>query len=117
MSSVKSLSKESLEQIRNPEHVKYVLGINIQLNESELNQNLLEEIVKKQLIFENFLDSLKKYLGDSFNTIVNVIKSPFDIAILIKNLVSNPRLLDTILNTYKSKIESYKQKFKETLIH
>ena len=112
------LTEVSLTQIKDPLHVRYVLGIKIPLNESVNLSNpvLLKEIVEKQLLFENFLDSLKKYLGDSYDKIVNVIKSPFDIAILIKNLVTNPKLLESILNTYKSKIEGYKKKFEETLL-
>ena len=112
------LTEVSLTQIKDPLHVRYVLGIKIPLNESVnlFNPVLLKEIVEKQLLFENFLDSLKKYLGDSYDKIVNVIKSPFDIAILIKNLITNPKLLESVLNTYKNKIDIEVQKFEKILL-
>lgn len=113
------LTEFSLIQIKDPSHVRYVLGIKIPLNESTdylSNPILLKEVVEKQLLFENFLDSLKKYLGDSYDKIVNVIKSPFDIAILIKNLITNPKLLESVLNTYKNKIDIEVQKFEKILL-
>jgi len=113
------LSELSLVQIKDPSHVRYVLGIKIPLNESTnylSNTVLLKEIVEKQLLFENFFDSLKKYLGDSYDKIVTVIKSPFDIAILIKNLITNPDLLQSVLNTYKNKIDIEVQKYEKILL-
>ena len=110
------LSELSLQQIKDPLHVRYVLGVKTPLNESLENPIFLKEIVEKQLIFENFMDSLKKYLGDSFNKIVSVIKSPFDIAVLIKNLVTNPKLLESVLNTYKNKIKIEVDKFEKILL-
>lgn len=110
------LSELSLQQIKDPLHVRYVLGVKTPLNESLENPILLKEIVEKQLIFESFMDSLKKYLGNSFNKIVSVIKSPFDIAVLIKNLVTNPKLLESVLNTYKNKIKTEVDKFKKILL-
>lgn len=73
--SIILLSEESLVQISNPNHIKYVLGINIPINESKIEYSgeLLNEIVKKQLILENILKSLKDHLKGKFNTFVDTV--------------------------------------------
>jgi hypothetical protein len=117
-SNILLLSEESLRQISNPDHIRYVLGIDIPLNESttEYGEDLLNEIVEKQLILENVLNTLKDFLKDKYNTFVDTIKSPVDVFILIKNLITNPKALKAVYGTYRAKVDNYKKTFEETLL-
>jgi len=116
--NISLLSEYSIKQISNHNHIKYVLGIDVPITESVIgyDNKIINEIVEKQLILENFLKSLKNYLKDKYNTVVDTIKSPVDIFILIKNLITNPDALKAVYNTYRSKVDNYKKTFEETLL-
>jgi hypothetical protein len=115
--SVNNLYYESLIKIKDPIYVKSVLGISVPLNESfgGYNPELRNLIIQEQLILEGFMDSLNKWVKDTKETVVSVIKSPADIALLLKNLIENPKVLDSLNSAYRKKIESFSDKFEEKL--
>jgi hypothetical protein len=115
--SVNNLYYESLIKIKDPIYVKSVLGISVPLNESfgGYNPELRNLIIQEQLILEGFMDSLNKWVKNTKETVVSVIKSPADIALLLKNLIENPNVLDSLNSAYRKKIESFSDKFEEKL--
>lgn len=115
--SVNNLYYESLIKIKDPIYVKSVLGISVPLNESfgGYNPELRNLIIQEQLILEDLMTSLKKWVKDTKETVVSVIKSPADIALLLKNLIENPNVLDSLNSAYRKKIESFSDKFEEKL--
>ena len=114
------LSNESLILIKDSFYVQTVLGIKLPLNESYTSYSpvLLEQIIQEQLILENFYETLEKWVSkgkESVGKIVDVIKSPADIATLIKNLIDNPKLLSIVNETYRNKINNFVKDFKDKL--
>jgi len=114
------LSNESLILIKDSFYIQTVLGIKLPLNESYTNYSpvLLEQILQEQLILENFYETLKKYLDkgkESVGKVIDVIKSPADIATLLKNLIDNPELLRVVNETYRNKINNFVKDFKDKL--
>jgi hypothetical protein len=114
---VTNLYNKSLDRLNDPIYIKNVLGISVPLNESfgGYNPELRNLIIQEQLILEGFMDSLNKWVKDTKETVVSVIKSPADIALLLKNLIENPKVLDSLNSAYRKKIESFSDKFEEKL--
>lgn len=60
---------------------------------------ITEEILLEQLLYENFLDSAKQFLGNKFSqTIANIkggIDDLIDAGVLIKEIVQDPKYLDS----------------------
>ena len=115
--SVNNLYYESLIKIKDPIYVKSVLGISVPLNESfgGYNPELRNLIIQEQLILEDLMGSLNKWVKNTKETVVSLIKSPADIALLLKNLIENPNVLDSLNSAYRKKIESFSDKFEEKL--
>ena len=114
------LSKESLILIKDSFYVQTVLGIKLPLNESYTSYSpvLLEQIIQEQLILEDFYETLKKWVDkgkESVGKVIDVIKSPADIATLLKNLIDNPKLLSSVNETYRNKINNFVRDFKDKL--
>lgn len=114
------LSNESLILIKDSFYVQTVLGIKLPLNESYTSYSpvLLEQIIQEQLILEDFYETLKKWVDkgkESVGKVIDVIKSPADIAILLKNLIDNPKLLSSVNETYRNKINNFVKDFKDKL--
>lgn len=114
------LSNESLILIKDSFYVQNVLGIKLPLNESYTSYSpvLLEQIIQEQLILEDFYETLKKWVDkgkESVGKVIDVIKSPADIAILLKNLIDNPKLLSSVNETYRNKINNFVKDFKDKL--
>ena len=79
-------------------HIKYVLGIDINLNENITCHNLNQIIIQEQLLYETFLDTVKNYAGDKFNQTIDKIKEWKDAAAVIGKILSSPELLDNFLS-------------------
>ena len=103
------------------EHIKYVLGIELPLNESYYgNPILIERIIQEQMLYEDFLKSLKDFAKDKINVVVDKIKDWKETAAFIYKLLTNPQLLqnftDNFWKTFKSNtlttIKAFLQKFK-----
>jgi hypothetical protein len=79
-------------------HIVFTLGVSIPLDESlQFNRQLESKILYEQLLYESFLDSIKQYTQDKFNTVVNTIKDWKDAAIVIGKILSDGDLLDNFL--------------------
>jgi len=79
-------------------HIVFTLGVSIPLNESfQFDRQLKSKILYEQLLYESFLDSIKQYAQDKFNTVVNTIKDWKDAAAVIGKILSDGDLLDSFL--------------------
>ena len=103
------------------DHIKYVLGINIPLNESIYgNPELIQTIIAEQMLYEDFLKSLKDFAKDKINVVVDKIKDWKETAAFIYKLITTPQLLENFTTnfwkTFKSNtlntIKTFLQKFK-----
>jgi hypothetical protein len=87
-----------------PEYITEVLGIKVPLNESytEYSQALVEEIVREQILFEGFWDSVKNMADKATKPIRDLWKS-------IKLIMSNGYYLKKFrkqLNKYRRNIQT-----------
>ena len=99
------LSEESLSLINSSEYVKYVLGIDLTLNE-HYSLSVRKQIIEEQLIFENFVDSIKTFLKDKYNKTVETVKNIYDVMILIKDIIINPKKLQTAIFLAKKNLNN-----------
>jgi len=77
------------------EHIILTLGIELPLNESlnNLNEDLKKYIIIEQMIYENFIDSIKKYAGEKWNKVVTTITNWKDAAVILGKVIANPEIL------------------------
>jgi hypothetical protein len=101
------LSEHSISLINEPNHVKYVLGINIPINEV-YSLSIKRQVIEEQLIYETMLDSINKFIGSALEKgkekaiqVVDGVKSLKDIAILIKDLILTPEWMDNAIRKIK----------------
>jgi hypothetical protein len=79
-------------------HISFTLGIPVPLNESiQLNKELTLRILQEQLLYETFLDSIKDYTKDKFNTVVDTINDWKDAAVVLGKVLSDGKLLNDFL--------------------
>jgi len=98
----------------NKEHIIYVLGIDLPLNESyrHLSEDMKRHILNEQLLFENFIDSLKKYAGEKWNQVVTTIRDWKDAAVMMAKIISNPTTLSNFsMSLWKSFINNDLKRF------
>jgi hypothetical protein len=89
------------------EHIKNVLGIDVSLNEShQLSEDVISRIIEAQLLYENFLSSLKDYAKEKVNKAVSTIKDWKDSAVLLYKILSDENTLsnfsDNLWKTFKN---------------
>jgi hypothetical protein len=65
---------------------------------------LESKILYEQLLYESFLDSIKQYAQDKFNTVVNTIKDWKDAAVVIGKVLSDGDLLDNFLGPLERRV-------------
>jgi len=71
-------------------HIKYVLGIDIPLNEQiSISKEQAFLIIEAQLLYENFLDSIKKFAGDIKSGIVKGFNDFKDFASTLYRVISD----------------------------
>ena len=86
-------------------HIVFTLGVSIPLDESlQFNRQLESKILYEQLLYESFLDSIKQYAQDKFNTVVNTIKDWKDAAAVIGKVLSDGDLLDNFLGPLERRV-------------
>jgi len=86
-------------------HIVFTLGVSIPLDESlQFNKQLESKILYEQLLYESFLDSIKQYAQDKFNTVVNTIKDWKDAAVVIGKVLSDGNLLDNFLGPLERRV-------------
>jgi hypothetical protein len=83
------------------EHIKYVLGIELPLNESYYgNPILIERIIQEQMLYEDFLKSLKDFAKEKINVVVDKIKDWKETAAFIYKLITDPKLLQNFSDNF-----------------
>jgi len=95
------------------EHVTYVLGVKVPLNESiSINEELYKRILNEQLIYEGFLDSLKNYAKEKLDKTIDKINDWKDAAVMVYKLITNPQLLENFsVNFWKTFQQSTVKQF------
>jgi len=79
------------------EHIIYTLGIDVSLNENEyISSELHEAILREQLLYETFLDSIKQYVGGKLDKVVNTVSDLKDAATVIGQAFSNAEILTRV---------------------
>ena len=100
-------------------HIKYVLGIDIPLNEQiSISKEQALLIIESQLLYENFLDSIKKFAGDIKSGVVKGFSDFKDFASTLYRVISDGisgQFSDSLLRTFsnseiKKTIDSILQK-------
>lgn len=78
-------------------HIKYVLGIDIPLNESyQLNEFQYKQIIEAQLLYESFLDTIKNAVNDK----VGKFKEWKDTLVAMIGILSNKQKLNNFSTLY-----------------
>ena len=72
-------------------HIIYTLGINVPTLTESLNgdKNAIQLILKEQILYEGFLDSIKQYAGDKWNKAITTVKDWKDIASYLGKTISS----------------------------
>ena len=71
-------------------HIKYVLGIEVSLNEQiSISEEQAVLVIEAQLLYENFLDSIKKFAGDIKTGIVKGFSDFKDFASTLYRVISD----------------------------
>ena len=65
----------------------------------------LRVLINEELIKEAFYQDLKKWADKTKKNVVDVVKTPGQIALLIKNLIDNPNLLNDVNTFFTSKLK------------
>jgi hypothetical protein len=91
------------ELLENRDHIQFVLGVQVPLHESytEYSQALVEEIIREQILFEGFWDSIKDKAKEYGEGIVNLF-------VAMKGIISRSIFLKPFsgeLKTYLRNIE------------
>ena len=88
------------------EFITEVLGIDLPLNEShtEYSQDIVEEIIREQILFEGFWDAIKDKAKEYGQGIADLFKS-------LKAVVSSGRLFKKFLRQLKMYVNRVKQNF------
>ena len=76
-------------------HIKYVLGIDIPLNESyQLNESQYKQIIEAQLLYENFLNTIKDFAKDKINNVITTVKTFKDNAVILYKILNDKKNID-----------------------
>ena len=85
-------------------HIKYVLGIEVSLNEQvSISKEDALLIIEAQLLYENFLDSIKKFAGDIKSGIVKGFSDFKDFASTLYRVINDGisgQFSDSLLRTF-----------------
>ncbi len=87
-------------------HIKYILGIEVSLNEQiSVSEEQAILIIESQLLYENFLDSIKKFAGDIKSGIVKGFSDFKDFASTLYRVISDgisSQFSDSLLRTFNN---------------
>lgn len=88
------------------EHINFTLGISIPLSESAyLSKSVKLHIIQEQLLYETFLDSIKKYASEKYNQAITNITDWKDIAVVMGKVLSDSNLLNDFLKPLERRVE------------
>jgi hypothetical protein len=88
-------------------HIVYTLGINNQISESsQLDKSLMLKILHEQLLYETFLDSIKKYAGEKYNQITDKFNEWKDMAFVLGKVLSDSDLLNDFLKPLQRRVDN-----------
>jgi hypothetical protein len=114
----KLLSEQSLLIIQDDFYVKTTLGIDKLLYENNLFE-YKKLIIEQQIIVESMLVSINDYLGNLVQKgkekslqLINDIKNIKDLAILFKNILLDPKLMEEAIENVKNAINNQLDRFK-----
>ncbi len=84
------------------DHITFVLGVELPLNESfdNLSENIRQRIILEQIIYENFIDSLKKYAGEKWDKVITTITDWKDAAVILGKVILNPTTLQNFSDNF-----------------
>jgi hypothetical protein len=86
------------------DHIKYTLGIDVSLNESiSFTEEQYILIIESQLLYENFLDSIKKYAGEIKDTFLKGFSDFKDFASTLYRIINDKlsnNFADSLLRTF-----------------
>jgi hypothetical protein len=84
------------------EHIIFTLGIELPLNESldTLSEDLKKRIIFEQMIYESFIDSIKKYASEKWNKVVTTITDWKDAAVILGKVITDPTILQNFSNNF-----------------
>jgi hypothetical protein len=92
------------------EHIIFTLGIDLPLNESldNLNEDFKKRIIFEQMIYENFIDSIKKYASEKWDKVVTTITDWKDAAVILGKVITDPKTIsnfsDQLWRNFKNNI-------------
>jgi len=117
----KLLSEHSLSLLEDKYYVDIVLGVDLNLHENN-NFEYKKLIIEQQIITETVLDSINSYLGNLVQKgkekslqLINDIKNLKELAILFKNILLDPKLMEEAINNVKTAISNELNKIKELI--
>jgi DNA-directed RNA polymerase subunit RPC12/RpoP len=88
------------------DHIKYTLGIDVSLNESiSFTEEQYILIIENQLLYENFLDSIKKYAGEIKDTFLKGFSDFKDFASTLYRIINDKlstNFADSLLRTFSN---------------
>jgi hypothetical protein len=88
-------------------HIVYTLGINNQISESsQLDKSLMLKILHEQLLYETFLDSIKKYADEKYNQVVDKFNEWKDMASVLGKVLSDSDLLNDFLKPLQRRVDN-----------
>jgi hypothetical protein len=99
------LSEHSLLMIEDSTYVKNVLGINVPLNEA-YSLSIRKQIINEQLLYESIVDSIKTFLRDKYDKVADTVRNVYDVMILIKDIIINPKKLESAIVLAKKNLRS-----------
>lgn len=102
-------------------HIKYVLGIDVPLNEQiVISERQAMLIVESQLLYESFLNSLKDYAKEKIDKAISTVNDWKDSAVVLYKILSDEKTIqnfsDNLWKTFKNSsvlktLRSYLEKF------
>ena len=107
------LTKETLILIENPDYLKYVLGINVSLNESQSFETK-QLILKEALNVQDLAKSIVQKVGNKINTVVTGVNDLNDLSRIIYAIITDKSgaLADKALGILKAELNDALNRFK-----
>ena len=107
------ITKETLILIENPDYVKYVLGINVSLNENQSFETK-QLILKEALNIQDLAKSIVQKVGNTINTVVTGVNDLNDLSRIIYAIITDKSgvLADKALGILKAELNDALNRFK-----
>jgi hypothetical protein len=116
------LSEQSLVLINDHNHINHVLGIKTPINET-YSLTLRKQIIEEQLMLEDLLGSISKFVGSAVEkgkekviSVVDSIRNVKDIALLFKDLILSPEYMAKALTVMSKTCNDIANRLKNKLV-